>query len=199
MAIGSNGGSFRGMDEKAVKKSISFPEGLLARADARAKAEYGNNLSRFVQVAIERALAGDSAAPAATDPMLLEHLFAAVLPSRVDRFKRIWDLKTKLGHAPAQAEVVESFLRAFLLSLEADPSATLADAFDSLPQETLAALVTAATTGDTSALAADPHLVRYIQPEVTDLRVAEDAPQKPRTARTLPLKPPKPPATGTSP
>jgi hypothetical protein len=47
-------------DAKSSKRSISFPDPLLSFAMAKAKADHGDNLSRYVQSLIERDQAGDA-------------------------------------------------------------------------------------------------------------------------------------------
>ena len=173
---------------------------LYAAAQERAKAGHAGKVSAYVRSLIERDVGGTATVPPATDPRFLEKLFAAVLPSRVSRFQRLWDAKTRLGESgPAQAELVESFLRALLQEMEAEPTAQLVNAFDALPPPTLAALVTAANTGDAASLRRDPNILRYTQPEESSQHVAEDPAPAARTLRALPLKPPKPPSTGTTP
>lgn len=179
------------MDDKAVKKSISFPPALLEQAAGRAKTEYGDNLSRYIQTALERDLSGAVSIPAASDPKFLEHLIAAVLPSRVARFRRLWEVKTRLcDPPPTQAEVAERLLAAFLAAMETEDFAFVADAFDSLPPSTLDALRRAAETGDPQALKAE--LYRFSA--LPARHVAEDQSQPPVTKR-----PPRPKSTGTTP
>lgn len=161
------------------------------------------DVSSYIRDVFERGLAAidaEAMPPAQADPHLLEHLIAALIPSRTARFRRIWDTKTKLSECPpGQPEVVEQMLVAFLRALESDPTAQLVDAFDALPAATVSAIVQAATTGDTAALERDPNVVRYTQPEEPARHVAEDQSTTTRTLRTLPHKPPKPKSTGTTP
>jgi hypothetical protein len=46
--------------DKSIKKSISFPPGLLESALGRATSDHAGNLSRYLQVLIERDLSGDN-------------------------------------------------------------------------------------------------------------------------------------------
>lgn len=184
---------------KAVSRSVTLREDFWNQVDAHAKQVTGDR-STYIRGLIERDLSGAPALPDVSDERFLEHLYTALLPSRVARFRRIWESRTRLGvGSGAQAELLEAFLHALLRKLEAEPTTQILDAFDALPAATLDAIVQAATTGDTTALEADPNILRYTQPEEPARHVAEDQLAPSRTLRTLPKKPPKPPSTGTTP
>jgi hypothetical protein len=57
-------------EEKTIKRSVSFPTALLARAQAVADATYGGNFSLVVQLAVERFLENSPAAAAAEPPVM---------------------------------------------------------------------------------------------------------------------------------
>lgn len=166
---------------------------LYAAAQARAQERHAGKVSAYVRSLIERDLAGSTAVPPAADPRFLEKLFTAVLPSRVSRFQRLWDTKTKLSEAPfTQSEVAEVLLTTLLKLMEADPTADLIRAFDALPQALHDALI-AAKDGDTAALGRDPHITPYLQPEAPSQHVAE--PQSPYGGK-IPKPPPYKRASG---
>lgn len=183
------------MEEKAKSKSVSLVPSLWLQVEAKAAAEYGGNRSDYLRTLVEQDLAGAVSIPAASDPRFLEKLFAAILPSRAERFHRLWDTRTKLSESPpSQAEMVEALLRTLIKLMEAEPTAALIDAFDSLPRAMHAELQRLASGQER-----DPNILRYTQPEEPARHVAEEQPAPQRTLRTLPLKPPKPPSTGTTP
>ena len=179
---------------KKTRQGLSLSPELLASAKEKA----GDNLSAYIRRLIEHDLAGTAAIPPPSDPRFLEKLYAAVLPSRVSRFQRLWDVHVKLAEeTEAQSEVVEQMLRDYLAKLEAAPTTKIVDALDAAPGlvENLRAT---ANREPGAAAELTAKIVRYTQPEEPSRHVAEGAPQ-PRTPRTLPHKPPKPKSTGTTP
>lgn len=157
------------------------------------KRRASRDVSSYIRDVFEQGLAAIAAAdapPPTADPRFLEKLYATLLPSRVSRFQRLWDVRVKLAQEPAtQSEIVEQMLRSYLELLESEPTAKLVDAFDALP----------GFAENLRALAAPANITPYTQPEEPARHVAEDQPTPPRTLRTLPHKPPKPKSTGTTP
>lgn len=74
-------------EDKASKKSVSFPPKLLAEAEREATKHHAGNLSRYIQTLIERDLSGESSAPDAVSPTILEDLCARLRGEKLDALR----------------------------------------------------------------------------------------------------------------
>lgn len=109
-------------EDKAEKKSISFPPKLAVLAQARAESLHAGNLSRYVQSLIERDLAGTSTPPAADSPDILYRIVDTLLPARGHRIRTIWEKHATATEEPfdcSQAEFLAALLDAAIEAAEA--------------------------------------------------------------------------------